>query len=121
MLVQQRAAAAKAMTGGARCALRPPAAESLAKRRPQRRSEAGPGRRDLGFHALQAEERRDGEGSADDAGDVWTWTALDADSKLMISYMASGRTGSAGHVRLPSYSKISLQRLCRLRYQLLFA
>ncbi|ANP46257.1 helix-turn-helix domain-containing protein [Candidatus Viadribacter manganicus] len=30
-----------------------------------------------------------------EAGDVWTWTALDADSKLMISYMASGRTGSA--------------------------
>lgn len=30
-----------------------------------------------------------------EAGDVWTWTAIDADSKLMISYMASGRTGSA--------------------------
>lgn len=25
------------------------------------------------------------------AGDVWTWTAIDADSKLIISYMAGGR------------------------------
>lgn len=29
------------------------------------------------------------------AGDVWTWTALDSDSKLIISYLASGRTQSA--------------------------
>lgn len=29
------------------------------------------------------------------AGDVWTWTALDADSKLMITYLASGRTQGA--------------------------
>lgn len=27
----------------------------------------------------------------DDAGDVWTWTALDADSKLIISYLIGGR------------------------------
>ena len=26
-----------------------------------------------------------------DAGDVWTWTAIDADSKLMISYAVGGR------------------------------
>ena len=25
------------------------------------------------------------------AGDVWTWTALDADSKLIISYLVGGR------------------------------
>jgi IS1 family transposase len=30
-----------------------------------------------------------------EAGDVWTWTALDSDSKLIISYLASGRTQSA--------------------------
>ena len=24
-------------------------------------------------------------------GDVWTWTALDADSKLMVSYMVGNR------------------------------
>jgi IS1 family transposase len=27
----------------------------------------------------------------DGAGDVWTWTALDADSKLIISYLVGGR------------------------------
>ncbi|WP_376096849.1 IS1 family transposase [Roseomonas sp. CCTCC AB2023176] len=27
----------------------------------------------------------------EEAGDVWTWTALDADSKLIISYLISGR------------------------------
>src|SRR4051812_16144214 len=27
------------------------------------------------------------------AGDVWTWTALEADSKLLISYMVGGRDG----------------------------
>ena len=26
-----------------------------------------------------------------DAGDVWTWTALDADSKLIVSYLVGGR------------------------------
>lgn len=27
------------------------------------------------------------------AGDVWTWTALDADSKLIVSYLVGGRDG----------------------------
>ena len=27
----------------------------------------------------------------DEAGDVWTWTALDADSKLIVSYLIGGR------------------------------
>jgi lambda repressor-like predicted transcriptional regulator len=27
----------------------------------------------------------------EDAGDVWTWTAIDADSKLIVSYLAGGR------------------------------
>ena len=29
----------------------------------------------------------------EDAGDVWTWTALDAESKLIISYLVGGRDG----------------------------
>ena len=28
-----------------------------------------------------------------EAGDVWTWTALDADTKLMISYFVGDRDG----------------------------
>jgi IS1 family transposase len=27
----------------------------------------------------------------DEAGDVWTWTAIDADTKLIVSYLAGGR------------------------------
>jgi IS1 family transposase len=30
----------------------------------------------------------------EEAGDVWTWTALDADSKLIISYLVGGRDGA---------------------------
>jgi IS1 family transposase len=29
------------------------------------------------------------------AGDVWTWTALDADSKLIVSYLVGGRDGGS--------------------------
>src|SRR5579863_6323149 len=29
------------------------------------------------------------------AGDVWTWTALDADSKLMVSYFVGDRSGDS--------------------------
>ena len=31
------------------------------------------------------------KGVIDAAGDVWTWTAIDRDSKLMISWLAGGR------------------------------
>lgn len=31
----------------------------------------------------------------DDAGDQWTWTALDSDSKLIVSYLVAGRTQGA--------------------------
>jgi len=29
----------------------------------------------------------------DGAGDVWTWTALDSDSKSIISWLVGGRDG----------------------------
>ncbi len=29
----------------------------------------------------------------DEAGDVWTWTAIDADSKLIVSWLVGGRDG----------------------------
>lgn len=35
---------------------------------------------------------------ADHAGDVWTWTAIDADSKLMISYFVGDRSGESARV-----------------------
>lgn len=34
----------------------------------------------------------------DGAGDVWTWTALDADTKLMISYFVGDRSGESAMI-----------------------
>ncbi len=33
----------------------------------------------------------------DEAGDVWTWTALDADTKLIVSYVIGGRDAGYAH------------------------
>lgn len=33
----------------------------------------------------------------EDAGDIWTWTALDADSKLIVSYLVGGRDAGYAH------------------------
>ncbi len=33
----------------------------------------------------------------EDAGDLWTWTALDADSKLIVSYLIGGRDAGYAH------------------------
>src|SRR5471030_1453529 len=30
-----------------------------------------------------------------DAGDIWTWTGIDADSNLIVSYLVGDRTGQA--------------------------
>ncbi|BAR98544.1 hypothetical protein BV133_951 [Blastochloris viridis] len=37
----------------------------------------------------------------DQAGDVWTWTAIDAESKLILSYMVGDRDRDPGHGRGP--------------------
>lgn len=34
----------------------------------------------------------------DGAGDVWTWTALDSDTKLMVSYFVGDRTLESAHI-----------------------
>jgi IS1 family transposase len=33
----------------------------------------------------------------DEAGDVWTWTAIDADSKLIVSWLVGGRDGDSAN------------------------
>jgi transposase-like protein len=46
-------------------------------------------RRDWSFcyaKARNVPQQKKGDGS----GDVWTWTALDADTKLILSYMVTG-------------------------------
>lgn len=35
--------------------------------------------------------------AAGQAGDVWTWTALDADSKLMVSWLVGSRDAGYAH------------------------
>ena len=35
----------------------------------------------------------DAKAAPDGAGDTWTWTAIDADSKLIVSYFVGGRDG----------------------------
>ena len=36
---------------------------------------------------------KDAKAAPDDAGDTWTWTAIDSESKLIVSYMVGGRDG----------------------------
>ena len=36
---------------------------------------------------------KDAKAAPEGAGDTWTWTALDADSKLIVSYLVGGRDG----------------------------
>ncbi len=43
---------------------------------------------------IGAKQKNVTEGMPRGSGDVWTWTALDADSKLMISYAVGGRGAS---------------------------
>lgn len=38
------------------------------------------------------------EGHLDDAGDVWTWTAIDADSKLIVSWLVGDRGATTAHI-----------------------
>jgi IS1 family transposase len=46
-----------------------------------------------------------------DAGDVWTWTAIDADSKLMISYLVGARTADNAYGLLADLKSRLTQRI----------
>ena len=45
------------------------------------------------FVAAKQKNVKDMKEPVEGAGDVWTWTALDADSKMIISYLVGGRDG----------------------------
>ena len=45
------------------------------------------------FVGAKQKNVKDMKSPVDGAGDVWTWTALDADSKMIISYLVGGRDG----------------------------
>tara|TARA_R110002020_G_scaffold48855_6_gene139531 strand:+ start:7962 stop:8843 length:882 start_codon:yes stop_codon:yes gene_type:complete len=46
------------------------------------------------FVAAKAKNVKDMKSPVDGAGDAWTWTAIDADSKLIISYLVGGRSAA---------------------------
>lgn len=46
---------------------------------------------------VYAKEKNVREGMEEGAGDVWTWTALDADTKLTISWFVGGRDAHAAY------------------------
>ena len=54
--------------------------------------QGGRGRRDLGLLLRQAEERAGGVQGHAGYGDVWTFTALCADTKLVPSWLVGERT-----------------------------
>ena len=43
------------------------------------------------FTYAKAKNVANAKAAPEDAGDTWTWTALDADSKMIISYLVGGR------------------------------
>lgn len=46
-----------------------------------------------------------------DAGDVWTWTAIDADSKLCIAYLVGGRDSHAAYTLMSDIKARVSQRI----------
>lgn len=46
---------------------------------------------------VYAKQKNVPEGMEGQAGDVWTWTALDADSKLIVSWLAGNRDAATAH------------------------
>ena len=53
----------------------------------------------MGVRLREAEERPAGEAApADHAGDRWTWTALDADSKLIVSWHVGPRDAGSAYM-----------------------
>lgn len=54
----------------------------------------------------------DAKAAPEGAGDVWTWTALDADTKLMISYFVGDRSGESAMILADDLrSRISSERI----------
>jgi len=52
----------------------------------------------LEFLLLERKDSREGESRPQAAGDVWTWTSIDAETKLIISYFVGDRSGDP-HLR----------------------
>jgi len=49
------------------------------------------------FNHCKQRNVADAKAAPEDAGDLWTWTALDADSKLIVGYLVDGRDAEYAH------------------------
>lgn len=47
------------------------------------------------FNYCKERNRPTAKAAPRDAGDIWTWTGIDADSKLIVSYLVGDRSGQA--------------------------
>src|SRR5580704_11642048 len=47
------------------------------------------------FNYCKERNRASAKAAPADAGDIWTWTGIDADSKLIVSYLVGDRSGQA--------------------------
>ena len=46
-----------------------------------------------------------------EAGDIWTWTALDSETKLIITYVVGGRTARAAQVMMDDLASRLVDRV----------
>jgi IS1 family transposase len=47
------------------------------------------------FNYCKERNRASAKSAPADAGDIWTWTGIDADSKMIVSYLVGDRSGQA--------------------------
>jgi IS1 family transposase len=60
------------------------------------------------FNYAKAKNVSTAKAAPEDAGDIWTWTALDADSKLIVSHLIGGRdAGYANEFMLDVASRVA--------------
>ena len=52
------------------------------------------------FVYAKADHVKDAKAAPKDAGDVWTWTAIDAESKLLVSWLVADRTTESATIFL---------------------
>ena len=57
------------------------------------------------FTYAKAKNVADAKAAPDGAGDTWTWTAIDADSKLVVSHFVGGRDGECAMMFMDDVAK----------------
>ncbi len=57
------------------------------------------------FTYAKAKNVAEAKAAPDGAGDTWTWTAIDADSKLIVSHFVGGRDGECAMMFMDDVAK----------------